>query len=107
MMRVRTMWENKSKDPSKTYLTFFPKNNNNTFNFSSTGISYSLDGGKTWTSLSSGDTVTVTDSNIQGIMWKGTMTPQTNAGIGKFSSTGTFWAFGNPMSLLFGDNFKN
>jgi hypothetical protein len=39
-------------------------------------------------------------------MWKGTMTPQEDFGIGKFSSTDNFDVQGNIMSLLFGDNYK-
>jgi hypothetical protein len=42
------------------------------------------------------------------VLWKGTMTPQSQSysGIGKFSSTAEFDVQGNVMSLLFGDNYK-
>ena len=86
---------------SGQYLTFVAQENG-TFTFTpqnSNVISYSIDNGGTWTqgnsvNVSSGDTV----------MWKGTMTPNSN-GIGTFSSTNNFNVEGNPMSLLYGDNF--
>jgi len=74
-----------------------------TFTFVGNGISYSLDNGE-WTSLASGvNTPTVYAGHK--IKWKGTITPGTN-GVGKFTSTGKYIAEGNPMSLLFGDDFK-
>ena len=84
------------------YLTFVAKENG-TFTFTpqnSNVISYSTDNGSTWTQ---GTSVTV--SNGDKVMWKGTMTPSNN-GIGNFSSTANFDAQGNVMSLLYGDNFK-
>ena len=90
-------------DYSKDYLTFVAKENG-TFTFtprSSNVISYSKDGGKTWTE---GNSVEVNSGDK--VMWKGTMTPQTYSGIGNFNSTGNFDVQGNIMSLLFGDNFK-
>ena len=75
-------------------ISFTPKNSN--------VISYSTDNGNTWTE---GNSVEV--NNGDSVMWKGTMTPQTNQGIGSFSSTCNFEAQGNTMSLLFGDDFKN
>jgi hypothetical protein len=38
-------------------------------------------------------------------MWKATLTPNSNIGIGTFSSTANFTVEGNAMSLLYGDNF--
>lgn len=73
-------------------FTFTPQNDN--------VISYSTDDGTTWTE---GNSVNV--SNGDKVLWKGTMTPS-SSGIGKFSSTAEFDVQGNPMSLLFGDNFK-
>ena len=74
-------------------FTFTPKNNN--------VISYSIDNGKNWTE---GNSVEV--ANGDKVIWKGTMTPVSNGGIGGFSSTGNFEVKGNVMSLLFGDDFK-
>ena len=89
------------------YLTF-EAIEGGTFKFtgtSSNSLSYSLDGGQTWTALASGTaSPTITTGNK--IMWKGTCTPDNN-GIGIFSSTGTFKAYGNIMSIVHGDDFRN
>ena len=74
-----------------------------TFQLTRSGASYSVDNGLTWTELPS-RTPTPTVSAGNKIMWKGEITPQ-GQGIGQFSSTGRFNAFGNPMSMLFGDDF--
>ena len=67
-------------------FTFTPKKNN--------VISYSTDDGETWTE---GNSVSV--SNGDKVMWKGTMTPS-STGIGNFGSTAEFDVQGNVMSLL-------
>lgn len=85
------------------YLTFVAKENG-TFTFTprnSNVISYSTDGGETWTQ---GNSVSVNSGDK--VMWKGTMTPQEYEGIGRFSATGNFDIQGNMMSLLYGDNYK-
>ena len=73
-------------------FTFTPKNSN--------VIQYSLNSGSTWVTSNS-----VSVNNGDKVMWKGTMT-SLDDGIGKFSSTSTFTAEGNIMSLLYGDNFE-
>ena len=94
-------------DYETQYLTF-EAIEDGTFTFTgknSNSLSYSLDGGQTWTALASGTaSPTVTAGNK--IMWRGTCTPS-NTGSGKFSSTGTFNAYGNTMSIVHGDNFRN
>ena len=90
---------------AEEYLTFVAKENG-TFTFTPKNdnvISYSKDGGKTWTE---GNSVEVNSGDK--VMWKGTMTPTTSypQGVGTFSSTGNFDVQGNVMSLLFGDNYK-
>ena len=92
-------------DYSQDYLTFVATESG-TFKFSRNGISYSLDSGSTWTSLSS-NTNTPTVSAGSKIMWKATLTPggYPSYGIGKFSSSGNFTVEGNAMSLLYGDDF--
>ena len=85
------------------YLTFVAKESG-TFTFTPQNdnvISYSTDGGETWTE---GNSVAV--NNGDEVMWKGTMTPTLYNGIGKFSSTAEFNVQGNAMSLLYGDNYK-
>ena len=101
-----TLQECEGQTPSYSgqYLTFVAQESG-TFTFtptSSNTISYSLDSGSTWTQ---GNSVSV--NNGQRVMWKGTMTPVEYEGIGRFrASTGNFTIEGNPMSLLYGDNFE-
>ena len=96
------------------YLSFVAEEDG-TFKFlKSTGntsdIQYSLDSGSTWTTLAS-DTNSPTVESGHTIMWKGTLTPieyydwQFPFGVGRFSSSGSFSIEGNPMSLLYGDDF--
>ena len=100
----RRLLMTKKDDIEYTYLTFLAKENC-TFSFSGNGISYSRDGGETWTALAANtDSPTILRGNA--IMWKGTMTPVEYDGIGTFSSTGRFDVEGNVMSLLFGDNYE-
>ena len=75
-----------------------------TFQLSTNAVDYSLDGGATWTTLAAG-TASPTVTAGSKIMWKGELIPNSTNGIGTFSSTGTYNVEGNPMSLLFGDNF--
>ena len=94
-------------DYSQRYLTLIALEDG-TFKLKNNSANYSLDNGKTWVSLAS-DTDTPTISAGSRIMWKATLTPRTSSpsGIGTFASSGTFDAEGNPMSLLYGDDFKN
>ncbi len=87
---------------SAQYLTFIATESG-TFKFSN-AVQYSLDRGATWTELED-HTNSPTVSSGQSIMWKATLTPNENFGSGTFSSSGRFTVQGNPMSLLFGDNF--
>ena len=89
-------------DYSQDYLTFVAKEDG-TFTFTpnnSNVISYSTDGGETWTE---GNSVTV--NNGDKVLWKGTITLASSS-VGTFGSTGNFDVQGNIMSLLFGDNYK-
>ena len=78
-----------------------------TFSFTKSGtgddIQYSKDNGNTWTPLVSGETVSVVTGDK--VMWKSTITPKYNTGIGTFSSSNKFNVYGNAMSLLYGDGF--
>ena len=89
-------------DYSQEYLTFEALEDG-TFQFTNP-INYSTDNGTTWVTLEA-NTATPTIATGNKIMWKATLTPSSSSGIGKFSSTGNFNIEGNPMSLLFGDNF--
>ena len=88
---------------AENYLTFVAREDG-TFQLSTNAVSYSIDNGETWTELAANTaSPTVTAGNK--IMWKGELTPTSN-GIGAFSSTAEFDVQGDPMSLLFGDNYK-
>ena len=84
------------------YLTFVPLEDS-TFQMTKNAVSYSLDGGTTWETLAA-NTATPTVTAGSKIIWKGELTPAYE-GFGTFSSSGRFDAKGNPMSLLYGDNF--
>lgn len=74
-----------------------------TFTFTSKNdnvVSYSLDNGVTWVT---GNSVTVNAG--ESVIWKGTFDAN-SMGSGRFTSTASFKAKGNIMSLLYGDNFK-
>lgn len=89
------------------YLTFISVTKG-TFSFDSGGIEYTLNNGKTWTTL---DANSSTPSVAVGskISFRGNKTSSGayGAGIGWFQSTGSFNVEGNIMCLLYGDNFKN
>ena len=91
-------------DYSQDYLTFVVKEDG-TFQLSRNTVSYSLDNGETWTELAA-NTASPTVAAGNKIMWKGTMTPSSSYGVGTFSATGNFDVQGNPMSILYGDNYK-
>lgn len=87
----------------KPYLTFVATEAG-TFKFSGNSVSYSLNDGRVWTTLASNtDSPTIPAGGK--IMLKATLTPEISKGIGTFSSTGRFTASGNPMCLLYGDDF--
>ena len=93
-------------DYSKQYLTFEALEDS-TFTFSQNALQYSVDGGNTWTSLAANTASPIVTAGSK-IMWKQTgLIPSLSApyGIGTFSSTGNFNAYGNIMSLYYGDNF--
>lgn len=109
-------------DWSERYLTFVSRANNNTFtltipsaNTSSnlTSVSYSTDNGTTWHTYSpNGTDQTITVSGIsknEKVIWKGIANAYSPDGVTgnrcHFSSTGSYEAKGNIMSLLYGDNF--
>jgi len=79
-----------------------------TFSFSMNAVQYSLDEGSTWTTLSAGAS-SPTIAAGRKISWKAELVPSSSStyGIGTFSSTGRFNVIGNPLSLLYGENFKD
>jgi len=91
-------------DYSQDYLTFEALEDG-IFQFTN-AINYSVDNGTTWVALAE-DTATPTITSGNKIMWKAELTPSFSypLGIGTFSSTGNFDVEGNPMSLLYSNNF--
>ena len=70
-------------------------------------LSYSKDNGDNWSAVTSADTISVSEGDK--VLWKGTPTPKSRKGIGKFFSGATnarYSVEGNVMSLLYGDDFK-
>ena len=91
-------------DQSSQYLTF--KSITNCTHKFSKAVNYSLDGGSSWRYLAANTNLTVPAGSS--VMWRATLTPATSRGIGTFSVTASTMRFdieGNPMSLLYGDNF--
>lgn len=66
-------------------------------------MQYSIDSGTTWTIMLESTTPIVQAGNK--IMFRGTCSPYSFFGIGKFESSGKFNVEGNIMSLIYGDNF--
>ena len=92
-------------DYSKEYLTF-EAIDDGTFKFTRNSLEYSIDDGNTWVNLPANtNTPTVPSGNK--IMFRKTNPSISMYGIGSFSSTGKFNAFGNVMSLIYGDDFED
>ena len=73
-------------------------------------MSYSLDGGETWTNITLTSNVTIATINTgDKILFKGVNNNLSSSWdkYWRFTSSKTFNAYGNAMSLLFGDNFIN
>ena len=88
-------------DYSKDYLTTKALSSGE-ISFSGSGASYRKNNGE-WTNYT--EPITVMQDDV--VEWKGTLTPDSTNGIGTIGSTGDIDAYGNVMSMLFGDNFAN
>ena len=83
-------------------FTLFPNGSS-----SNNNLSYSLDSGSTWSTLTNGSPSPTLNSGDT-IMLKGSnLTIVNGKGIGTFSSTTQFDVEGNIMSLLYGDDFED
>jgi len=101
--RRRVMGKKPEVPFEKQYLTF-ESLESGTFQFSN-AVNYSLDGGRSWVALAAAtDTPTLNAGDK--ILWKASLTPNSTSGIGTFTSSGKYNAFGNPLSLRLGDDFK-
>lgn len=104
-------------DYSRQYLTFESKTNNNVISWiaeaiagggiTAKTISASTDNGNTWTAYTSttGGTTIATLNVGDKVLIKGENRAYGYGSVNKFGSTGQFKAYGNVMSLLYGDNF--
>lgn len=88
----------------KNYLKF-TTTSSGTFTFTGNNLDYSTNGGDSWATLSSGSATPSFSSGTE-VVWKFTKADDGNS-LGTFSSTCSFTASGNAMSLLYGDNFEN
>lgn len=99
--------ENNRKAYADMYTTFEALEDG-TFSVKKEGsgvdIQYSIDNGVTWAYLMNFETVSVAAGNT--VMWKSNITTDSSSGIGNFFSTCRFKAYGNTMSLIYGDDFK-
>ena len=104
-------------DYSLDYFTIESLEDNNSININRTGtspgdkdMSYSLDGGRTWTNITLTSSVNITTINTgDKILFKGINSKLSSAWdkYWRFVPSKTFNVYGNAMSLLFGDNFIN
>lgn len=90
----------------KDYFRFVAREDS-TFSFSDNDFEYSLNSGRTWTSLPA-STSTPTVASGSTIFWRASgLTPSSSNGIGRCSASGDFDVEGNIMSMLFGDDFED
>ena len=106
---TKDVYYNPEHDYSKDYFTMVVTTGGDIKWSGSTAantLSYSKNNGTTWTTADSGTAISVAAGDK--VLWKGTPTPQSSNGIGKFSgdTDARYSVEGNAMSLLFGDDFK-
>lgn len=105
--KFRFYWETDKYEfiGDELYLTFTALEDGEfSLNKKGTGdIKYSKDDGATWTTLASGETVSVVTGD--NVLWKGSLKSYLTNGINTFASTAKFNASGNVMSLTYGDDF--
>lgn len=96
-------------DWEKQYLTFIPVKDavfSWTQNAVGGHLEYSINGGQTWVTIANGkSTPTITAGSK--VIWRGNLEPSSSYGIGTFSASGNYNAYGNIMSLLYYDNYYN
>ena len=89
---------------SGQYLTIESLEDGNSISFSQNSIDYSLNKGQTWSTLATGNSISLDSGDTA--MFKATgLSPSVLNGIGTFSTTKTYNVYGNVMSLTAGDNF--
>ena len=98
--------ELKNKDFAYTiYLSIKATQDNTNVKFSKTGLSYSIDNGVTWTSLTNSG---VTINKDECVLFRGNLTNSGTTGIGTFQVDKPYKLYGNPTSLTkYYDGFLN
>lgn len=96
-------------DQEKQYLTFIPVKDA-VFSWeqraTSGHLEYSINGGKTWRTFTYNNRTPTVKAGSK-VIWRGDLIPSTTTtgGIGTFSASANYNAYGNIMSLLFYDNY--
>lgn len=96
-------------DWEKQYLTFIPVKDA-VFSWeqraTSGHLEYSINGGKTWRTFTYNNRTPTVKAGSK-VIWRGDLIPSTTStgGIGTFSASANYNAYGNIMSLLFYDNY--
>ena len=96
-------------DWEKQYLTFIPVQDTK-FSCEQRAVSrhleYSVNEGKTWRTFTYSNSTPIIKAGSK-IIWRGDLIPSTTStgGIGTFSASANYNAYGNIMSLLFYDNY--
>lgn len=101
------VYPNSNIDYTKEYLTFEPISSAVTYSHGVQTFQYSFDDGTTWLTCTTSQSVTV---NVgQKMKLKGNFADRgSHDATNKFSAVGGTWkAYGNLLSLLYGDNFAN
>ena len=88
-----------------TYLTFEAQDDGFTFQLANDS-EYSTDGGESWTELY-GWTESPEFTSGTTIMLRGNILPDAYSGVGSLTTNGRYKAYGNPLSLIVGDNYQN
>lgn len=91
--------------PTEGYLAIIPRGNGNIqLSGASDTFQYSFNSGATWNNARDGTSITMNDGVP--LWFKGTLTPKTNVGIGRFIASTDFDVEGNPSSLIYGEDFS-
>lgn len=95
-------------DWEKQYLTFIPVKDA-VFSWeqrtTSGHLEYSINGGQTWRTFTYNNRTPTIKAGSK-VIWRGDLIPSTTtSGIGTFSASANYNAYGNIMSLLFYDNY--
>lgn len=86
----------------KPYLRFVAMDDG-TFRHNTSALEYSVDNGRSWVALPAQTNTPVVAAGTS-IIWRGSMVPSnTNK---SFSSSGRFSVSGNPLSLIYGNDFE-